>query len=129
MANFIGCKQGEVSYNKMIKVENGYQVKPSWIFFQKIVKTYKEIPGDNIVYQNTPVNIEMVKTFKKISGLPDLDSTDWGGTTIKGTERSGIMFDMIKGECYWYYSDEKIRDAQYEELLSNNHMYKAKVVL
>ena len=45
MANFIRCKEDVISYQRMKKEKDGYEIKKVFFIFKKIVELYKEVPG------------------------------------------------------------------------------------
>lgn len=124
MANFVKCKEESVEYKTFGKEQTGNIVKRTLLFFTTLEPIYKEIPGPNEKYINNPINLNLVLDISKTKGCPDRDS-DY--RYKDNTSRPGIKFDFGRYHSYWFYSDEKVRDAQFEEISNNTHAYKSKV--
>lgn len=126
MANFIKCKHESVLSKRMKKEIEEIKVVKGF-FKSKEVITYKDVEDSTLIYENTPINIDLVINIKKIKGYADKDSA-WG--SIPSTEKFGISFYCISRDSIsWFYGDEKTRDEQYEEISNNSQMYKSKVIL
>lgn len=122
MAIFVKCKEEFVTFKQTKKEQVGTEAKRTFLWFVKLVPVYKEVDDVNGKFYNRPVNLNMVLDISKTSGAPDRDS-DYGYSKYK----PAIRFDFGKYSTTWCYSDEKLRDEQFEEIANNTHLFKSKV--
>ena len=121
MANFIKCKQESFSYKKYENVKVRDELTRSFFFFVKINPIYEfQEEVEAITVYNNPINIEYVKNISRTGGI-------YCGLS-KFSAHYGIRFFLVGGgESCWFYDNVKTRDEQFEEIVSNNHLYKSKV--
>ncbi len=126
MAHFIKCKQELVTYKTMKQeIENIETIHRVFLGTRQVV-TYKEVFDKEENYENSPINLDVVIRLSKTVGAYDRDSNRY---FIKTTGKQGICFHTIDGTYEWYYDTKEARDEQFEEIASNSHMYKSKVVI
>ena len=127
MATFVKCKEEFVKRKRTKQEQTGTELETIFLFFKRVKPIYIEVFDCEDKIFNNPVNLDAVLDIEKIVGAGDTDSNYSG---IAGTSKPGIRF-YFNSKCLtdWFYSDEKVRDEQFEEIASNSHLYKSKVVL
>lgn len=118
MATFIKCKQDSIKI-KQSGFSSEIVVVPYLLFFKKEKTICVEIPGETTNRDNTPINIDVVITISKNSKK----LSKWENS------KPGILFTAADDYFEWYYDNEKIRDEQFDEIISNHHNYKSNISL
>lgn len=123
MANFAKCKQESVKFKQTKEATETIDVKVLWWTQSQTIT--KQVPAEDGIHENTPINLDLVKTFSRCSRI--LDRNSHCGTLEGGNKKFGIYFNVQGSSEYWYYDEEKLRDEQFEEISNNTHLYKSKV--
>lgn len=118
MATFVKCKEESVVRKTYKKEQSEFKIERVLLFFKSGTPVFKEVPGEDERVVNNPVNLDQVLDIEKVLGAGDR-SSDWNYK--EGTLRPGIKFDFGKYSTTWYYSDENLRDSQYEEIATNQY--------
>jgi hypothetical protein len=123
MANFIRCKQDNFSYKYYSEEYVGDKIKVFLFLFKTVESVYELKEKKSDIIPNILVNLDLVTGLSKCQGAY-VRSED-GEYTSTGY---GIIFNNASGgSAKWLYDSESDRDAQFEEIASNSHLFKQKV--
>jgi hypothetical protein len=122
MANFIQCKQEFYTYKNYDSKWVKTGTKRFLLFFKEDIGEWKNLPGHDIKVFNKAINLEAVQNLVKYDRI-----MEWNSSSENKNEKKGIRFDLIDGQLDWYFDSEQVRDEQYNEIISNSHLYKSKV--
>ncbi len=125
MANFIRCKQDNFSYKYYSEEYVGDKIKVFLFLFKTVESVYELKEKKSDIIPNILVNLELITGLSKSEGAY-VRSEDG---EYKSTGY-GITFNNASGgSVKWLYESESDRDAQFEEIASNSHLFKQKVAI
>jgi hypothetical protein len=123
MANFIRCTQDTFCYKQYSEEHIGDKIKVSFLLFKTVEPVYVIKEKENRTLQNILVNLELVTGLSKCQGAYTRDENGEYVFVGYGIE----LFTVSGGTTKWIYDSESERDAQFEEIASNSHMFKQRV--
>ena len=125
MANFIRCTQDTFCYKQYSEEYVGDKIKVSFLLFKTVEPIYAIKEKENRIFPNILVNLEMITGLSKCEGVYTRGENGeyiYVGYGIK-------IYNVSGGSTDWLYDSEIDRDSQYEQLASNSHTFKQKVVI
>jgi hypothetical protein len=125
MANFIRCTQDTFSCKQYYRERIGDKIKVFLFLFKTVEPVYETREKEIKIFSNTLINLELVTGLSKCQGVYSMNEDGEYVFFGYGIE----LYNVSGGGAKWLYDSESDRDAQFEEIASNSHLFKQKVAI